>query len=226
MMRQETEGSAAGSSKQTVSSDYEYQTLMRLLGVSVSKHLLDEHFTLIWANEFYYKLIGWPKEEYEKIYHNRPDLYYENDPADWEELTEAVLKAVEEHKSGYQLLSRIRKKNGDHIWVQFSTQFSDEYIDGCQVAYSVLTNVDDLVRMEREQSVTYESLPGFVAKYRIEGNLELTLLGEIHASWSILEPTSAGRTPCISKIFRIIWRISWSRRNICWPVNRFILSCA
>ena len=176
MMRQETEGSAVGSSKQTVSSDYEYQTLMRLLGVSVSKHLLDEHFTLIWANEFYYKLIGWPKEEYEKIYHNRPDLYYENDPADWEELTEAVLKAVEEHKSGYQLLSRIRKKNGDHIWVQFSTQFSDEYIDGCQVAYSVLTNVDDLVRMEREQSVTYESLPGFVAKYRIEGNLELTLL--------------------------------------------------
>ncbi len=169
MMRQETEGSAVGSSKQTVSSDYEYQTLMRLLGVSVSKHLLDEHFTLIWANEFYYKLIGWPKEEYEKIYHNRPDLYYENDPADWEELTEAVLKAVEEHKSGYQLLSRIRKKNGDHIWVQFSTQFSDEYIDGCQVAYSVLTNVDDLVRMEREQSVTYESLPGFVAKYRSKG---------------------------------------------------------
>ena len=96
MMRQETEGSAVGSSKQTVSSDYEYQTLMRLLGVSVSKHLLDEHFTLIWANEFYYKLIGWPKEEYEKIYHNRPDLYYENDPADWEELTEAVLRGYEE----------------------------------------------------------------------------------------------------------------------------------
>ena len=45
--------------------EYEYNTLMHLLGVSVSKHLLDEHFTLIWANEFYYKTIGWPKEEYE-----------------------------------------------------------------------------------------------------------------------------------------------------------------
>ncbi len=32
--------------------DYEYSTLMQLLGVSVSKHLLDEHFTLIWANDF------------------------------------------------------------------------------------------------------------------------------------------------------------------------------
>ena len=43
---------------QTTPADYEYNTLMRLLGVSVSKHLLDEHFTLIWANEFYYQLIG------------------------------------------------------------------------------------------------------------------------------------------------------------------------
>ena len=153
---------------QTMSAGYEYETLMRLLGVSVSKHLLDEHFTLIWANEFYYKLIGWPKEEYEKRFHNRPDLYYEKDQEEWEKLTQTVLKALEEKKSGYQLVSRIRQKNGDYVWVQFSTQFSDEYINGCQVAYSVLTNIDNVVRIRKEQSVTYENLPGFVAKYRIE----------------------------------------------------------
>ena len=62
---------------------YEYSTLMHLLGVSVSKNLLDEHFTLVWANEYYYKLIGWPKDEYEARFHNRPDLYYENDQAEW-----------------------------------------------------------------------------------------------------------------------------------------------
>ena len=28
---------------------YEYDTLMNLMRVSVSKHLLDEHFTLVWA---------------------------------------------------------------------------------------------------------------------------------------------------------------------------------
>lgn len=52
---------------QAASAGYEYETLMRLMGVSVSKHLLDQHFTLIWANEFYYKLIGWPKKEYEDV---------------------------------------------------------------------------------------------------------------------------------------------------------------
>lgn len=156
--------------------DYEYSMLMRLLGVSVSKHLLDEHFTLVWANEFYYEFTGWSKEEYEATFHNRPDLYYKNDQKEWNELTAAVLKAIAEHKTGYQLLSRFRRKNGDFIWVQFSTQFADEYIDGYQVAYTVMTNIDDLIRMQKEQSVTYESLPGFVAKYRIDHNLSLTML--------------------------------------------------
>ena len=146
--------------------EYEYNTLMRLLGVSVSKHLLDEHFTLIWANEFYYELIGWPKAEYEAEFHNRPDLYYQTDPEEWQKLSETVLQALAAGQEGYRLLSRIRRKNGDYVWVQFSARFAEEYIDGYQVAYSTLNNVDDLVKMQREQSVTYESLPGFVAKYR------------------------------------------------------------
>lgn len=156
--------------------DYEYSTLMQLMGVSVSKHLLDEHYTVVWANEFYYELIGWPKEEYEATFHNQPDIYYQNDPEEWIRLTNVVQNAMAEGQSGYRLLSRIRRRDGNFVWVQFSTQFAEEYIDGCQVAYTVLTNVDDLVRMQKEQSVTYESLPGFVAKYRIDNDLRMTLL--------------------------------------------------
>ena len=52
----------------------EYSLLMGLMGVSVSKHLLDEHFTLLWANDFYYDLIGYPKEEYERLFQNRPAI--------------------------------------------------------------------------------------------------------------------------------------------------------
>ena len=164
---------------QPASAGYEYQALMQLLGVSASKHLLDEHFTLVWANEFYYQFTGWSKEEYEATFHNRPDLYYKDDPKEWQELTDAVLGALAKGEKSYKLLSRFRRKNGEYIWIQFSAQFADEYIDGYQVAYSVLTNVNDIVQMQKEQSVTYESLPGFVAKYRmdtIDEKLELTLL--------------------------------------------------
>lgn len=165
-----------GSKTNFTPADYEYSTLMRLLGVSVSKHLLDEHFTLVWANEFYYEFTGWSKEEYETTFHNRPDLYYKKDPKEWQELTNVVYNAIAAGEKGYKLLSRFRRKNGDYIWIQLSTQFSDEYIDGHQVAYTVMTNIDDVVRMQKEQSVTYESLPGFVAKYRIDPHLNLTLL--------------------------------------------------
>ena len=43
----------------------EYSMLMGVLGASVSKHLMDEHLTCIWANNYYYELIGYTKAEYE-----------------------------------------------------------------------------------------------------------------------------------------------------------------
>ena len=164
------------SGKQIAPAEYEYQTLMQLLGVSVSKHLLDEHFTLVWANEFYYQLIDWPKEEYEAKFHNRPDLYYKGDRDEWNRLGAAVEDAVIHHRDGYQLLSRMRRRTGGFIWVQFSTKFADEYVNGYQVAYTVMTNIDDLVRIQKEQSITYESLPGYVAKCRVDRDLRLTVL--------------------------------------------------
>lgn len=157
-------------------SDYEYDTLMRLLKVSVSKHLLDEHFTVIWANEFYYQTIGWNKEEYEEVFHNQPDLYYAQDPEEWERLVTTVVTALNNHESGYKLVAPMRKKNGDPVWVQLSTAFADEYVNGYQVAYTVMTNIDDVVKTQREKSIAYESLPGFVAKYRVEQDYSLNLL--------------------------------------------------
>lgn len=96
--------------KRQTAEDYEYSTLMQLLGVSVSKHLLDEHFTLIWANDFYYQLIGWPKEEYEKVFHNRPDLYYANDREEWKRITEVVMETMRRGEKGYKLATRMRRK--------------------------------------------------------------------------------------------------------------------
>ena len=176
MVEQEKKSRSGQDQASGMPAGYEYDTLMNLMRVSVSKHLLDEHYTLVWANEFYYELIGWPKSEYEAMFHNQPDLYYKDDQDLWDDLTQTVIKAVEAHQDGYQMVSRLRRKNGEYIWVQFSTRFSDEYIDGYQVAYSVLTNIDDLVQMQRERSVTYENLPGFVAKYRIDQELGMVLL--------------------------------------------------
>lgn len=168
-MAEEMDNNLAGEIKVPPVADYEYNTLMRLLGVAVSKHLLDEHFTLIWANDFYYELIGWPKKEYEAAFRNRPDLFYANHQEEWNELTAVVLDSLNNHQNGYKLVTKMPRKDGGHVWVQISNSFADEYVDGYQVSYTVMTNIDDLVRVQKEQSVTYNNLPGFVAKFLVDG---------------------------------------------------------
>lgn len=162
--------------------NYEYETLMNMLGVSVSKHLLDEHFTLIWANDYYYNLIGYSKGEYETIYQNQCDRYYINDELDihdeelWSKIGENVTQAVLDGKSGYNCSSRMRQKSGEYVWVNMSGTFIDEYMDGYQVSYTVMTDISDVMKMKMEQSITYDNLPGFVAKYRVEEDLSFILL--------------------------------------------------
>ena len=156
--------------------DYEYTALMDMLHVSVSKHLLDEHFTVVWANDFFYDMIDYPREEYESLYHDLPDLYYKEDPESWEKLCAIVKKTLAEGKSSYRFLSKLRRRDGEYIWVQIASTFVDEYIDGYQVSYTVMTDVNETIQMQREQTITYDNLPGFVAKLRVEEDFTLTLL--------------------------------------------------
>lgn len=168
--------------KSFASVGYEYDTLMNLLQVSVSKHLLDDRYTLVWANDYYYDLIGYPREEYEATFHNRPDLYYMNDAlgihdeALWNQLGAAVVKALDKGENGYTDIARMRRKDGEYIWVRMTARFTDEYIDGCRVSYTAMTDISDVMRMQLEQSVTYDNLPGFVAKYKVGKALDFTLL--------------------------------------------------
>lgn len=165
---------------------YEYDTLMNLLHVSVSKHILDEYYTLVWCNDYYYELIGYPREEYEALFHNKPAHYYKNDDLDihdeklWMQLSAKVMETLESGEKAYTLITRMRRKHkGDHhdyIWVRLNAYLTDEYVDGYQVSYSVMTNITDVMDMRLEQSVTYDNLPGFVSKFRVSRNLDFKLL--------------------------------------------------
>ncbi len=164
---------------------YEYDTLMNLLQVSVSKHILDEYYTAVWCNDYYYELIGYEKDEYEELFHNKPALYYVNDDLDihdeklWMQLSAKVVETVESGEKTYNLITRMRRKhNGNHydyIWIRLNAYLTDEYVDGYQVCYSVMTDITDVMDMKLEQSVTYDNLPGFVAKFRVSRDLDFRL---------------------------------------------------
>lgn len=137
--------------------DYEYSTLMRLLSVSVSKHLLDEHFTLVWANGFFYDLIGYPQAEFEARFHNHPEEYFENNPEGFRLLAESVKDALDKGESGNSVYLPLVHPDRGSYWVKLQAAFTDEYINGCRVAYTTLTDVTEMMQARQEfEKLTHE----------------------------------------------------------------------
>lgn len=131
----------------------EYSMLMSVLGVSVSKHLLDEHYTCVWANEHYYQMIHYPKEEYEVRFHNHVDEFYINNSEDWRRLVEKITEAIANGDGGYTAYTSWFYPDGEKYWVKLKAIFTDEFIDGCRVAYTTITDVTEMMeaRLEKEQ---------------------------------------------------------------------------
>lgn len=154
--------------------DDEYNLLMTSMRVSVSKHLLDDHFTVVWANDFYYDLIGYPKEEYEAVFHNQCDLFFRSNTNDWEGIVAAAMGALKAGEPRYEHITRMRHKDGHMMWVRLVGTYTEDVVDGYHIAYTVMSDVSDIIRMQKEQTVTYNSIPGFIAKFRIrESRIEL-----------------------------------------------------
>lgn len=146
--------------------ELEYSLLAKLMGVSVSKHLLDEHFTVLWANDTYYELIGYSKKEYEELFHNQSDLYLADCPETARVITDKIHNAIANQINGYEAVVRMPVKGG-FKWVKIATTFTDQLIDGVNIAYTVMTDIDDSMQEQLIKSITYESIPGFVSQQKI-----------------------------------------------------------
>lgn len=141
----------------TASQD-EYGLLMDMLRVSVSKHKLDEDFTLVWANPHYYEFIGYPKDEYEALYHNSPRAYFADNPEDLANIAEHVGAALENGDSGYECLARMHVKGDRILWVKFTATFLDEYVDGYQLSYTTMTDITELMEAHNRLEQANEEL--------------------------------------------------------------------
>lgn len=130
--------------------DYEYNMFMSLMHVSVSKHLFDEHFTVIWANSYFYEMIGYTKEEYESEYHNHVDEYYRNDPQAVRNMGKIIMDAYRKGEPGYEFECPMPVKSGAITWIRVTGRFTDELHDGIPVIYTIYTDITDLKEMQIE----------------------------------------------------------------------------
>lgn len=130
--------------------DYEYNAFMTAMKVSVSKHLFDEHFTVLWANDYFYDLIGYKKEEYEELFHNHVDEYYKDDPDSVEIMAQVIMDAYEQKEPGYEFECPMSVKGGKVAWIRVTGRFTDELFEGVPVIYTIYTDITKLKNMQME----------------------------------------------------------------------------
>lgn len=129
--------------------DYEYNAFMTLMNVSVSKHLLDEHFTVLWANDYFYRLIGYTKEEYTLLYHNHVDEYYRDDPQAVTMMGEIIMNAYQRHEPGYEFECPMHINGGKTVWIRVTGRFTDEVFEGFPVIYTLYTEITELKELQQ-----------------------------------------------------------------------------
>lgn len=138
--------------------DYEYNAFMTLMNVSVSKHLFDEHFTVLWANDYFYRLIGYTKEEYEELYHNHVDEYYKDNPDAVATMAQIIMDAYQRQEPGYEFECSMHVKGGGTVWIRVTGRFTDEVFEGIPVIYTIYTVITELKELQQKLETQSEQL--------------------------------------------------------------------
>ncbi|WP_066645486.1 EAL domain-containing protein [Christensenella timonensis] len=145
----------------------EYSLLMNSFGASVSKHLLDEHYTVVWANDRYYEMFGYTKEEYESLFHNQCDLFFKHNPKDWQDMVEYITEVFSTGATRYEYVCRMPHRSGKKLWIKLVGNLTGEIVNGCPISYSVMMDITEQMQLQVEQTITYNNFPGLIAKYKI-----------------------------------------------------------
>lgn len=142
----------------TLDSIDEYNTLMNFMGISVSKHKLDQDFTVLWANDYYYSNTGYSKEEYERLFRRSVREYFKGYPEEFAQIRAALYDALEKKAPQYTAICRMPLKGGQFRWIRIVATITDDYIDGCRVIYSTYIDIDDMICIQEQQRRLHDEL--------------------------------------------------------------------
>lgn len=127
---------------------YEYETLMNALHVSVFKCLLDENFTAIWCNNYFFESTGYTKEEYINLYHYSIRDYFSCMTDEYDQISVIVTEALQKGEHGFECVARMPQKGGKFIWIKVVGTFTNEIYNGIPVLYVVYTDITDVIEQQ------------------------------------------------------------------------------
>lgn len=103
----------------------------------------DEHSTILYANDYFYQMIGYEKDEFAILFSNRfADLVMDD--------VSHILKTIDEKIARGEDLDyefRMRNKQGEIFWVHDTAKYEQEY--NCW--YVTIMNITDMKSIEYER---------------------------------------------------------------------------
>lgn len=125
------------------------EDILKAMDIGVSKHFLDDSFTVIWGNTAFYKLLGYTEKEF-LLHFSSLKHYYRDNLYHFESMKNHFLDAYHNGKKSAEYQICIPVNHEDHVWVIMNGILVESQEYGKAIVYILYSNIDDLKIKQNE----------------------------------------------------------------------------
>lgn len=125
------------------------EVFAKTIHTGLSKHLCDHQLSLLWANDYFYQLGGYTREDLENLYGNNIlSMIYQKDLA-------GIISKIAEitETNTVEMNFRIICQDGSLKWIHAAAGFSGEIHDNFRVINVILSDITPLMTAERDARI-------------------------------------------------------------------------
>ncbi|MBZ0935247.1 diguanylate cyclase [Clostridioides difficile] len=137
------------------------EDILKSMSIGVSKHFLDNSFTIIWGNTSFYQLLGYTEEEFLVKFSSLKD-YYEQNLYHFESMKNHFLEAYHHGEKSIEYQICISANNGDPVWVIMTGILIESQDNEKSMVYILYSKINELkIKQEELSDMEKESTENF-----------------------------------------------------------------
>lgn len=137
------------------------EDILKSMSIGVSKHFLDDSFTIIWGNTSFYQLLGYTEEEFLVKFSSLKD-YYEQNLYHFESMKNHFLDAYHHGEKSIEYQICISANNGDPVWVIMTGILIESQDNEKSMVYILYSKINELkIKQEELSDMEKESTENF-----------------------------------------------------------------
>ncbi len=131
-----------GKEQSIINNEVISEDMLKSMNIGVSKHFLDDSFTIIWGNTAFYKLLGYTEKEFLLKFSSLRD-YYEDNIYYFESMKNHFLEAYHHGKKSIEYHICISVNHGDPIWVIMTGILIESKENEKAIVYILYSNIKE-----------------------------------------------------------------------------------